>query len=108
MRAVNSYETHNKKNDSLVDFPLENLDLRPYVVEKNSRQNCIYDLCAVSQHYGTLSSGHYTAVCKNGGEWYSFDDDRVRKIEDKRNIVSKYAYILIYRRKNLGKKDEEN
>ena len=31
-----------------------------------------YDLYAVSQHYGSMGGGHYTAICKNiDGNWYS-------------------------------------
>jgi hypothetical protein len=37
---------------------------------------CKYDLYAVSNHYGGLRSGHYTAVCKNPvvERWFKFDD----------------------------------
>ena len=92
---------HNKKNDSLVIFPISNLDLRQYVVEENSKKDSIYDLCAISQHFGSLSHGHYTAFCKNLGEWYNFDDERVTK-KNENDLVSKAAYILIYRKKSLN------
>jgi len=91
----------NKKNDSLVVFPIQNLDISKYVVEENSRKDSQYDLCAISQHYGSLSSGHYTAFCKNGGEWYNFDDEKVSKINNTNQIISKGAYILIFRKKSL-------
>ena len=91
----------NKKNDSLVIFPIQNLDISKYVVEENSRKDSLYDLCAISQHYGSLSSGHYTAFCKNGGEWYNFDDEKVSKIVNINQIISKGAYILIFRKKSL-------
>ena len=96
---------HNKKNDSFVLFPVNNLDLRQYVVEENSKKDCIYDLCAISQHFGTLSSGHYTAYIKNLGEWYNFDDERVTKLDSNNleKVVTKAAYILIYRKKSLNK-----
>ena len=93
----------NKKNESLVIFPIEDLDIGKYVVEENSRRDCLYDLCSISQHYGSLSSGHYTAYCKNEGEWYTFDDEKIRKVNNPSLIISNGAYILIYRKKSLGK-----
>ena len=104
-KTENIYEglIKNKKNESLVIFPLQNLDISKYVVEENSRKDCLYDLCAISQHYGSLSSGHYTAFCLNGDEWYNFDDEKVSKISNEKNVVSKGAYILIFRKKSLGR-----
>ena len=100
----------NKKNESLVVFPIENLDITKYVVEENSSKESVYDLCAISQHYGSLSSGHYTAYCKNQNEWYNFDDERVTKVKDSNSIISKGAYILVFRKKSLcnpQKSDDE-
>ena len=87
----------------MVIFPIEDLDIGKYVVEENSRRDCLYDLCSISQHYGSLSSGHYTAYCKNEGEWYTFDDEKIRKVNNPSLIISNGAYILIYRKKSLGK-----
>ena len=93
----------NKKNESLVVFPIEGLDIRKYVVEENSKKDSLYNLCAISQHYGSLSSGHYTALCKNEEEWYTFDDEKITKISIENHIESKSAYILIFRKKSLSK-----
>lgn len=104
-KSENMYDgmLKNKKNESLVIFPLENLDISKYVVEENSNKDSIYDLCAISQHYGSLSSGHYTAFCKNRNEWYIFDDDRIIQVTDLNSIISRGAYILIFRKKSLCK-----
>ena len=61
---------------------------------------CKYDLYAVSNHYGGLRSGHYTAVCKNPvvERWFKFDDHKVSEIKDEADIVSKNAYVLFYRK----------
>ena len=45
-----------------VDFPHQ-LDMRSYSVGVPPRKP--YELYAVSNHYGTMSGGHYTAFCKN-------------------------------------------
>ena len=104
-KTENIYEglLKNKKNDSLVVFPIQNLDISKYVVEENSKKDSCYDLCAISQHYGSLSSGHYTALCKNEDEWYTFDDEKISKINNLKYIVTKGAYILIFRKKSLCK-----
>ena len=109
-KTENIYEglLKNKKNDSLVVFPIHDLDIRKYVVEENSRKDSFYDLCAISQHYGSLSSGHYTACCINENEWYSFDDETVKKVNDNSRIISKGAYILIFRKKSLGQSKQKN
>lgn len=53
-----------KKKTIYVDFPLNDMNMMPYVArtEKNNGSNRqhIYNLYAVSNHYGTMESGHYT------------------------------------------------
>ncbi len=50
-----------------MDFPLQGLDLTPYVLHTQSVQP-MYDLYAVSNHYGSLGGGHYTAYARIPGE----------------------------------------
>ena len=92
----------NKKNDCLINYPIEGLDLRNIIVGE-LKDEAVYDLFAISQHYGGMSSGHYTALCKNYGSWYEYDDDRIVKASSK-DIVTNSAYLLFYRKKNLDKK----
>ena len=55
-----------------------------------------YDLYGVVNHYGSISSGHYTAIIKKDGkDWYMCDDSRVYKIEENR-VMHSNAYILFY------------
>ena len=87
------------KNDSFVDFPLENLNMEKYICGPG-KQYFKYDLFAVSQHYGGMSGGHYTAVCKNiDGNWYEYDDSNCSKVSGK-NACTEAAYVLFYRRQN--------
>ena len=86
------------KNDELVEFPLENLNMSKYMCgpDKNYSK---YDLFAVSQHYGGMGGGHYTAVCKNiDGKWYEYDDSDCSPISQNQ-IITNAAYVLFYRRK---------
>ena len=44
--------------------------------DKANTGKAVYDLYAVSNHYGTMNGGHYTAMCQNPVNklWYEFDD----------------------------------
>ena len=66
----------------------------------NKEENNIYDLFAVANHQGALHGGHYYAYCKNeyDKQWYTFNDSSICDIEEN-NIVSKYAYILFYKKR---------
>eukprot|EP00887_Chlorella_sp_A99_P006654 scaffold3.g6654.t1 len=83
-----------------VAFPLSGLRLAAFASPESGlgEDDCVYDLYAVSNHYGNLSGGHYTAMCRvadPGGDdaWFSFNDEAVSR------VVSEYAYILFYARR---------
>lgn len=84
----------NRKNENLVNYPLE-LDLSDFVLGNYPSK---YELFAINQHYGSLSGGHYTAICKNQDLWLEFDDDSVKKASS-RDIVTNAAYLLFYKLK---------
>ncbi|KAL7980082.1 hypothetical protein Chor_001350 [Crotalus horridus] len=85
-----------QKLQTSVDFPLENLDLLQYVIGPKSTLKR-YNLFSVSNHYGGLDGGHYTAYCKNAAKqrWYKFDDHEVSDISAS-SVKSSAAYILFY------------
>ena len=88
-----------RKNDEYIDFPLNNLNMNKYIIYE-SNLNYIYDIFAVSEHYGSRYGGHYTAICKNcDGNWYSYDDSNCSEASEK-DVCSKNAYVLFYRRKD--------
>ncbi|KAK9708423.1 ubiquitin-specific protease doa4 [Basidiobolus ranarum] len=91
------------KLDTLVSYPLRKLDMRPYLPPTQSKAPAIYDLYAVSNHFGGLNGGHYTAQVRNGyrNQWHNFDDSRVSAC-DERSIVCKSAYILFYVRTTVS------
>ncbi|KAK2491988.1 hypothetical protein MC885_005908 [Smutsia gigantea] len=95
--AIFSYDGRWKqKLQTSVDFPLENLDLSQYVIgPKNNLKK--YNLFSVSNHYGGLDGGHYTAYCKNAARqrWFKFDDHEVSDISIS-SVKSSAAYILFY------------
>uniref|UniRef100_A0A4W5KL12 Ubiquitin carboxyl-terminal hydrolase n=1 Tax=Hucho hucho TaxID=62062 RepID=A0A4W5KL12_9TELE len=87
------------KLDSLVDFPLR----YEFLIDPNAGP-CRYNLIAVSNHYGGMGGGHYTAYAKNkdDGKWYNFDDSSVSPANQDQ-IVSKAAYVLFYQRQDTVK-----
>ncbi|XP_010793696.1 ubiquitin carboxyl-terminal hydrolase 15 isoform X6 [Notothenia coriiceps] len=96
------------KLDSLVDFPLKyahnrDLDMSEFLINPNSGP-CLYDLIAVSNHYGGMGGGHYTAYGKNKDDekWYNFDDSSVSPASEDQ-IVSKAGYVLFYQRQDTVK-----
>ena len=90
-----------RKLNDFINFPVNGLDMSPYVLsEKDNNSKCIYDLYAVSNHFGNLGGGHYTAFAKNPHHkrWYNFDDSDVSKASES-DVVTKAAYVLFYRRR---------
>ncbi|MCJ8733015.1 hypothetical protein PDJAM_G00217970 [Pangasius djambal] len=85
-----------QKLQTSVDFPLENLDLSQYVIGPKSNLKR-YNLYAVSNHYGGLDGGHYTAYCRNAARqnWFKFDDHEVSEISTS-SVKSSAAYIFFY------------
>ena len=48
--------------------------------KEESEKKILYDLYAVSNHYGSMGFGHYTAYVKNPKthKWFDMDDSRVQ------------------------------
>ncbi|XP_075039657.1 ubiquitin carboxyl-terminal hydrolase 19 isoform X2 [Mixophyes fleayi] len=97
------------KINDLVDFPVRGLDLTTFCIgQKEDHQRPIYDLYAVINHYGGMIGGHYTAYARlpndknsqrNDVGWRLFDDSTVTTV-DESQVVTRYAYVLFYRRRN--------
>lgn len=87
------------KIDTLVEFPVENLDMSKYVLNPKQKKsgNLTYNLIGVANHFGGLGGGHYTAFAKNviQDSWHSFDDAIVTQTSAN-NVVTRSAYVLFY------------
>ncbi|CAD8200152.1 unnamed protein product [Paramecium octaurelia] len=114
-----------QKLETFVEFPVRGLDLTDFILNKNrpldyeqelkdqekieeefpdqneTNKKLIYDLFAVSNHFGGMGGGHYTAFGKNhlNGKWYNFDDAQVSEV-DEDQVVTKSAYVLFYKRRS--------
>lgn len=96
---IKRFNSSNKKNQILVNFPLENLDLSSYIIGYN-KNTYIYDLYAVCNHSGSVMGGHYTTFIKNANnKWYHFNDTNVSEVTNLDYIVSPKAYCFFYRKR---------
>uniref|UniRef100_A0A674DII3 Ubiquitin carboxyl-terminal hydrolase n=1 Tax=Salmo trutta TaxID=8032 RepID=A0A674DII3_SALTR len=87
------------KINSHVAFPLESLELRPFLAKDSPSQITTYDLLSLICHHGTAGSGHYIAYCQNviNGQWYEFDDQYVTEVHET-VVQNAEAYVLFYRK----------
>ncbi|BBN05563.1 hypothetical protein MPTK1_3g14190 [Marchantia polymorpha subsp. ruderalis] len=95
-----SYSRYLKnKLETFVNFPVDDLDLSKYVASTSESQGHVYELYAVSNHYGSMGGGHYTAYVKlvDENKWYNFDDSHVSPVNES-DIKTSAAYVLFYRR----------
>ena len=97
---IKRFNHMNRKNQILVNFPLENLNLSKYVVGYN-KDSYIYDLYGVCNHSGSVFGGHYTSFVKNAnGKWYHYNDTSVSEVGISEQIITPKAYCFFYRKRS--------
>ncbi|CAF1138386.1 unnamed protein product [Adineta steineri] len=86
------------KNDTFIEYDLDNLDINEYVVQADRDKSIRYDLIAVSNHWGDLIGGHYVTYAKlpETQDWYKYNDCRVSKMDKNIHKNNFSAYILVY------------
>lgn len=119
---LNSKENpiEDKKNENKSEMILEeqNNDLNKDKIEEEKgdvtqapKENTklIYRLYAVSNHYGSVGFGHYTAFALHSKDnsWYCFDDSSVNKVTEEQ-VITPAAYILFYERVDEKNPDEKS
>jgi ubiquitin carboxyl-terminal hydrolase 4/11 len=114
LKRFSNNRTLRDKIDTLVDFPLEGLDLTSMVGERQVAKRLaekgedilslgltdvdeplVYDLYAVDEHLGGLGGGHYRAYAYNDpdSQWYHFDDSYVSTTQASSSIVSELRWL---------------
>ncbi|KAJ3321527.1 hypothetical protein HDV06_004063 [Boothiomyces sp. JEL0866] len=80
-----------------IQYPLSMLNLSKYESQVCKVDNIYYNLISVSNHYGNLYGGHYTALTKSrlDDKWYDRNDSQVT-VQNEHDTRS--AYILFYER----------
>lgn len=105
---IKRFKVQNRQHVKLahnVSFPLTDLRLSQFASDTCAMppSSLQYDLYAVCNHVGTLTSGHYTAYCKLRHEdgtqrWHLFDDENVTEVScDKINSANAYMMFYIMR-----------
>ena len=106
--ALKRFARSTRKVDRYVDFPLEGLDLAPHVAHAggdSGREDLVYDLCGVVNHFGAAGYGHYTAFARDlfsvggPGPWLRCDDSSVVEVPAE-DVRSSAAYVLFYARRD--------
>ncbi|GLH04067.1 Ubiquitin carboxyl-terminal hydrolase Usp2 [Gryllus bimaculatus] len=87
------------KISNYVSFPLEGLDMRPYLHKDCTSQVTSYDLVSVICHHGTAGGGHYTCYSLNyiSDQWFEFDDQYVTQVTPE-TVQNCEAYVLFYKK----------
>ena len=95
---------NNKKDETLVGYTLDGLDLTSYFPGED--EEIIYDLSSILCHMGNIKNAHYKAIVRNEDEWYDINDTNIKKIE-KEEVVTKDAYVLVYKKRECESKDKK-
>ncbi|KAA0169385.1 hypothetical protein FNF28_02165 [Cafeteria roenbergensis] len=116
-----SHTTMWGKLSTRVDFPLEGLDMSPFVwsdshLKRHGAAGELlawggspaegpfeYDLVSFVQHMGTMSGGHYIAYGKEPteGRWRCFNDEYVTDASAS-TVAGQEAYILFFTRRRVA------
>ncbi|KAG6577706.1 Ubiquitin carboxyl-terminal hydrolase 21, partial [Cucurbita argyrosperma subsp. sororia] len=92
-----------EKIEKHLEFPLE-LDLQPYSVRGcDAEVELKYELYAIVEHTGFSStSGHYFSFVRSSPDtWHRMDDSMVTPVSED-YVLSREAYILLYKRKGTS------
>jgi ubiquitin C-terminal hydrolase len=100
---IKRFNAMNRKNQIMIDFPLENLNLSKYVIGYD-KDSYVYDLYGVCNHSGSVMGGHYTSFVKNAnGKWYHYNDTNVAEVAMEQQIKTPKAYCFFYRKQSRKK-----
>eukprot|EP00090_Calanus_glacialis_P038312 TRINITY_DN6690_c0_g1_i1.p1 TRINITY_DN6690_c0_g1~~TRINITY_DN6690_c0_g1_i1.p1 ORF type:complete len:1106 (+),score=377.60 TRINITY_DN6690_c0_g1_i1:83-3400(+) len=88
---------YTRKKQNFVNFDLKNLNLGQFAIDGFENKFSQFNLYAVSNHFGSLEGGHYTAYCSSSvlKRWHKYDDQDVSTM-DPADVVTPAAYILFY------------
>ncbi|CAG9325471.1 unnamed protein product [Blepharisma stoltei] len=93
LKRFKTHGFYREKLGAAVAFPENGLDISEFVIGPDRPP--LYDLFAVSNHFGSLGGGHYTATCRDSqGGWLDFNDSQVKSGGE---ISNTSAYLLFYK-----------
>ncbi|XP_053657819.1 ubiquitin carboxyl-terminal hydrolase nonstop [Anopheles marshallii] len=89
-----------KKISTFISFPAE-LDMTPFMSQKNDTADFRYSLYAVINHVGTLDAGHYTAYVRHQKDIWVKCDDHIITTATLKQVLDSEGYLLFYHKKIL-------
>jgi len=92
------------KLDNRVAFPLQDLDLTPYLSGPLQQGGELFSLYGAVCHSGGLGAGHYTAFARHNdiGQWNYFNDAHVDHGRLPEGEGQDDVYVLFYKRTGYG------
>ena len=101
--SLKRYSVTGVKDNTIVTFPLDDLDMSKFMDSKSTEYDCKtstpakFALVAVIQHYGNSpGNGHYDLIMRTANTmWYRYNDEDVEPL-DASELVTKAAYTIIY------------
>ena len=99
--TLKRFTNQNRKNNTVVDFPLEGLDLSEFVRGYNPK-SYVYDLYGICNHLGGPMGGHYTSFVRNmNKKWYHCNDTNISEVKDSSldSLRGPQAYCFFYRKR---------
>ena len=107
MKIFKSLFASEERIYTFIEFPIKNLYLNKY--SKDTSFTPIYNLYAVTNHYGSIGFGHYTAFAWNRMRhgWYCFNDNDVSRMKEE-DVCTNSAYVLFYARKDIVETIDQN
>lgn len=91
---------HPSKIGRHISYPLEGLDLGPYLKEEVLEgDSVLYELSSIITHIGDAHFGHYVAYARHPDtkNWYKYDDSDVSEVSSD-EVSSKQGYLLFYKK----------
>ncbi|KAK2077372.1 hypothetical protein QBZ16_004217 [Prototheca wickerhamii] len=89
------------KLNTFLEYPLENLDMSPFLSARAKAAGSLYDLYGVVVHKGDFKGGHYVTYVKcRDGAWYLCDDAFISPASCE-EVQNSQAYLLFYMDKSI-------
>ena len=96
-------KNNEKYNNIKITFPFDNLNLRQFCVNENSKEK-LFELIGIIIYNEKKNSNNYSVFCKNPilKKWFLFCDTECYPIENiEQEIIYEEIYAVIYQNKNI-------
>ncbi|XP_037804224.1 ankyrin-3-like [Penaeus monodon] len=90
----NRYSPNSKSiHKAPIHYPVKLTDMKNYLSKTSRSGTPSYQLRSVACHRGSMTGGHYTAICSKDDRWSRFSDEQVVPVQSPQ---AQEAHILFY------------